>query len=96
MSVGTLFLFFLACGAATFPLSLVALRGAAALSPNGRWAQKVRDSFEAAFSLALVVWIVGALVFYVTALHIERKKPCEDQHTNQLTPNCKKVLGAIR
>lgn len=96
MSVEDLFLFFLACGAATFPLSLMAMRWAVSLSFNGRLSQKIGSSFEVALSLAIAVWIIGALIFYVTALHIERKKPCDQQHTNQLTDYCKKELGAIR
>jgi hypothetical protein len=95
MSIENLVLFFLACGAATFPLTLMALRFAASLSPAGRWSRKVGEAFETALSLALVIWIVGALVFYIAALHIERQKPCDEQHTNQLTAHCKKELGAI-
>jgi hypothetical protein len=37
---------------------------------------------------------LGALVFYAIALQIERQKPCDDQHTNQLTAECRKMLGA--
>jgi hypothetical protein len=39
--------------------------------------------------------IGAALLFYIAALHIERQKPCDEQHTNQLTAHCKKELGAI-
>jgi hypothetical protein len=41
-----------------------------------------------------VIWLLGALVFYAIALQIERQKPCDDQHTNQLTPECRRMLGA--
>jgi hypothetical protein len=95
MSIENLVLFFIACGAATFPLTLMALRFAASLRPAGRWSHRIGSAYETAFSLSLVIWIVGALVFYVTALHIERQKPCDQQHTNQLTPYCKKELGAV-
>lgn len=94
MSVENLFLFFLACGAATFPLSLVLLRWIASLAPNASLSRRFERSYEPALSLSLVVWVVGALIFYVIALHIERKKDCPDQHTNQLTAECRKELGA--
>ena len=94
MSVKELLLYFLACGAVTFPLTLIALNVAASLRPAGRWAQKIGGAFETALSLSLVIWILGALVFYVAALHIERQKPCDEQHTNQLTTQCKRELGA--
>ena len=94
MSVETLFLFFLACGAATFPLSLVLVRWIASFAPNASLSQRIARSYEPALSLSLVVWIVGAMIFYIIALHIERKKPCMEQHTNQLTAECRKALGA--
>ena len=89
MSVEHLFLFFIACGAATFPLTLLAVRTIASLSPAGRIAQKIDKTFEKALSVSIMVWIVGALVFYVVALHMERKKPCTEQHTSQLTDACR-------
>jgi hypothetical protein len=95
MGVETLFLFFIACGAASFPLTLMAVRLVASLSPGGRIAQKADSTFEKALTASIIVWIVGALIFYAIALHIERKKPCLDQHTNQLTPECRKQLGAL-
>jgi hypothetical protein len=94
MSIENLFLFFLACGALTFPLTLSALYFAASLSPARRRSPRLAASLETAISLSLVVWIVGTLLFYAVALHIERRKPCAAQHTNQLTAYCKKVLGA--
>lgn len=94
MSVENLFLFFLACGAVTFPLSLVLVRWIASFAPNASLSRRIERSYEPALSLSLVVWIVGALIFYVAALHIERKKACMDQHTNQLTAQCRKELGA--
>lgn len=94
MSVENLFLFFLACGAATFPLVLVLVRLVASVAPDSDLSRRIERSYEPALSLSLVVWIVGALIFYVIALHIERKKPCPDQHTNQLTAQCRKELGA--
>jgi len=95
MSVENLFLFFIACGAATFPLTLMAVRLIASLSPAGRIAHKIDSTFEKALTASIVIWIVGALIFYTVALHIERQKPCLDQHTNQLTPQCRKQLGAL-
>src|SRR5262245_25808419 len=89
MNVEHLFLFFIACGAATFPLTLIALRYIASLSPAGRVAHKLDSTFEKALSVSIMVWIVGALIFYVVALYVERKKPCTEQHTNQLTDACR-------
>ena len=94
MSPGILVLLLLACGAATFPLALMAVRYAASLSPASRLSQKIDNVFETALTLSIVVWIAGALVFYTVALRIERQKPCDDQHTNQLTAECRKLLGA--
>jgi hypothetical protein len=94
MTMAHLVLFFLACGAATFPLALIAVRYAASLSPASAFAQRIGRGFETALSLSFVIWIVGALVFYSIALHIERQKPCDDQHTNQLTEECRKLFGA--
>jgi hypothetical protein len=94
MSVENLLLYFLACGAATFPLGLVLVRWFASFAPDTRLSRRIERSYEPAFSLAIVVWIVGALIFYVVALHIERKKPCAEQHTNQLTAECREELGA--
>jgi hypothetical protein len=94
MTMAHLVLFFLACGAATFPLALIVIRYAASLSPASAFSQRIGRGFETAISLSLVIWIVGALVFYAIALHIERQKPCDDQHTNQLTEECRKLFGA--
>jgi hypothetical protein len=94
MTLAHLVLFFLASGAVTFPLTLVAVRYAASLSPASAFSQKVGRGFETALSLSFVIWLLGALVFYAVALQIERQKPCDDQHTNQLTPECRKLLGA--
>lgn len=95
MSVENLFLFFIACGAATFPLTLIAVRMLASLSPAGRLAQRIDSSFEKALTTSIIIWIVGALVFYTVALHIERQKPCLEQHTNQLTAECRKELASL-
>jgi hypothetical protein len=95
VSVENLFFFFIACGAATFPLTLMAVRFIASLSPAGRMAQKIDNTFEKALTASIIIWIVGALIFYYVALHIERQKPCLDQHTNQLTAECRKQLGAL-
>ncbi len=94
MSVETLFLFFLACGAATFPLSLVLVRWISSFAPDASLSRRIERNYEPALSLSLVIWILGALTFYVVALDIEREKPCTEQHTNQLTAECRKELGA--
>lgn len=94
MTVGTLALLFLACGAATFPLMLIAVRYLASLSPAGPISRRIDRGFETALGLSLVIWIAGALVFYAIALYIERQKPCHQQHTNQLSEYCRTLLGA--
>ncbi len=94
MSVRDLVLLFLACGAFTFPVTLTAVRYAASWFPDGRLSRRIGGVFETALSLSVVIWMVGALVFYVVALHIERQKPCDQQHTNQLTHYCRILLGA--
>lgn len=93
MAIETLFLFFLACGAATFPLTLTAVRCIASLSPAGRIAQKIDNTFEKALTISIMIWIAGALIFYAVALEIERQKPCTEQNTNQLTAECRKLFG---
>ena len=93
MAIGHLLLFFLACGVATFPLTLIAMRVVASLSSGGRIARKLDDTFEAALTISLVVWLLGAFVFYGVALYIERKSDCADQRTTQLTYECRKLYG---
>ena len=95
MTIGHLLLFFLACGAVTFPLTLIAVRVVASLSPSGGIARKVNDTFEKALTVSIIVWVVGAFAFYAIALHIERQKPCDDQRTNQLDYECRKLYGQV-
>ena len=90
MNAETLLLYFLACGAASFPLTVSAVYLARSL-------RRRRDGgagLERALTVALVIWLAGALVFYAFAVRVERRKPCIEQHTNQLTDFCKKELGA--
>jgi hypothetical protein len=94
MNVEHLFLYFLAFGAATFPLTLSAVYLGRSLLGGGRVASQ-GGAFERALTLSLAVWIVGSLVFYALAVQVERRKPCIDQHTNQLTDFCKKELGSV-
>jgi hypothetical protein len=94
MSVVDLFLYFLACGAATFPLALSAVAWIVPRLAPTRVPPTFAKRMEDALALSLVAWIVGAMVFYAVALHIERQKPCLEQHTNQLTEICKKELNA--
>ena len=93
MAIEHLFFYFLACGAVTFPLTLMAVRYVASLSPTGRIARKIDDTFEKALTISIMVWIVGALIFYAVALYFERQRACEDQRTNQLTYECRKLYG---
>ena len=92
MAIGHLLLYFLACGAATFPLTLIGLRLLAGLSSSGRLARRIDASFEKALTISFIVWILGAFVFYVVALHLERQKQCADQRTTQLTYECRKLF----
>jgi hypothetical protein len=92
MTIEKLFLLFLACGVATFPLILVALRCAASLAPESRLSRKLTGNFEVALTLSILIWLVGAVVFYFVALEREHQKSCEDQQTNQLTAECRKYF----
>jgi hypothetical protein len=93
MTIGHLLLYFLACGVATFPLTLIAMRVVASLAPGGRIARKLDETFEAALTVSLVVWLLGAFVFYGVALYIERQSDCAEQRTTQLTYECRKLYG---
>ena len=93
MKMENLLLYFLACGAMTFPLTLSAVYLVRSLR-GGRRKEDSGGPYERALSVSLVVWIAGALAFYAVALQLERRKPCIEQHTNQLTDFCKKALGA--
>jgi hypothetical protein len=95
MNVENLFLYFLACGAATFPLTLSAICLGRSLRGRGAHSTGSASAFEKALTLSLIIWIAGALVFYAVAVQIERRKPCIEQHTNQLTAFCKKELGSV-
>jgi len=93
MTLGELTLVFLACGAATLPLSIVVLRFVVSLSaPNGESVDVVRV-FDRAIDFSVFVWIVGGIAFYFCALALEHQKPCADQRTNQLTQACRIELG---
>jgi hypothetical protein len=95
MTLGELTLIYLACGAATLPLSIMALRFVVSLSaPNGE-SREVDGVFDRAVDVSVFLWIVGGLGFYFCAAHIERRKPCDDQRTNQLTIECRRKLGVI-
>jgi hypothetical protein len=93
MAIEHLLLFFLACGAVTFPLTLFAVRAVASLSGAGRLARKIDGVFEKALTISIMVWLVGAFVFYGVALYLERQKICDHQRTNQLTYECRKLYG---
>ena len=94
MAVANLFLYFLACGAATFPLTISAVYLVGALWGGSGGSGGSGSTLERALTLSVIIWIVGALAFYAVAVQIERRKPCIEQHTNQLTNFCKKELGS--
>jgi hypothetical protein len=89
MSWGLGLVLFFACGAATFPLLLLALRAVAALAPGAPLARSLRDNFDRVLTLAFVLWLASSLAFYVGALLLERQKPCKQQQTHQLTDDCR-------
>jgi uncharacterized membrane protein YvlD (DUF360 family) len=93
MTIGHLLLYFLACGVATFPLALIAMRVVASLSPASRIARKLDATFEAALTISIIVWLLGAFVFYGVSLYVERQKDCSEQRTTQITYECRKLYG---
>ena len=94
MTLGGLILIYLACGAATLPLSIVALRLMASLSTPKGESPQVDGIFDRAIDISVFLWIVGGMAFYFCSAHIERRKPCSEQRTNQLTAECRRQLGA--
>jgi len=93
MTLGELTLVFLACGAATLPLSIVALRFVVSLSARNGESVEISRVFDRAIGFSVFVWLVGGMAFYFCALAIEHKKPCGAQRTNQLTAECRRELG---
>lgn len=89
-------LLYLACGAATFPLTIAAWRAIVAVAAPARATPGFHERLDRATGWALAGWILCMLVLYFGLVLIERQKPCDDQRTNQLTDACKKKLGAIR
>ena len=96
MGVLTVILLYLACGAATFPLTIMLVRGAVSVAAPARATPAFHQRLDSATGWSITVWILGVFVFYATAILMERQKPCDDQRTNQLTYECKKFLGAIK
>ena len=89
-------LLYLACGAATFPLTIMAVRAAVSVAAPARATPDFHQRLDNAMGWSITAWILGVFVFYAVAILIERQKPCDEQMTNQLTYECKKALGAIR
>ena len=96
MNALTVFLLYLACGAATFPLTIMLVRGVVSVAAPARATPAFHQRLDNATGWSITVWILGVFVFYATAILMERQKPCEEQRTNQLTYECKKFLGAIK
>ncbi|WP_422036474.1 hypothetical protein [Reyranella sp.] len=94
MSVLDVFLLYLACGAASFPLTIMLVRGTVSVAAPSRATPTFHRRLDSAMGWSITTWILGVFAFYVIALMIERQKPCEEQRTNQLTYECKKFLGA--
>ena len=96
MDALTVFLLYLASGAATFPLTIMLVRGVVSVAAPARATPSFHQRLDNATGWSITVWILGVFVFYATAILMERQKPCEEQRTNQLTYECKKFLGAIK
>ena len=96
MDALTVFLLYMACGAATFPLTIMLVRGVVSVAAPARATPAFHQRLDNATGWSITVWILGVFVFYATAILMERQKPCEEQRTNQLTYECKKYLGAIK
>ena len=96
MDALTVFLLYLASGAATFPLTIMLLRGVVSVAAPARATPAFHQRLDNATGWSITVWILGVFVFYATAILMERQKPCEEQRTNQLTYECKKDLGALK
>lgn len=96
MDALTVFLLYLACGAATFPLTIMLVRGVVSVAAPARATPAFHQRLDNATGWSIAVWILGVFVFYATAILLERQKPCEEQRTNQLTYECKKFLGATK
>jgi hypothetical protein len=96
MDALTVFLLYLACGAATFPLTIMLVRGVVSVAAPARATPAFHQRLDNATGWSITVWILGVFVFYATAILMERQKPCEEQRTNQLTYECKKYLGALK
>lgn len=92
----TVVLLYFACGAATFPLTIVAVRATVSVAAPARATPAFHQRLDNAMGWSITAWILGVFVFYWSAVLVERQKPCNDQRTNQLTTECKIVLGAIR
>ena len=78
---------FVACGAATIPLTLGIVRMIAGAS----WSQRL----DRALAWSMTVWILGVMIFYAAMVLIERQRPCEMQRTNQITDACKAYLDSL-
>jgi len=96
MSTLNVFLLYLACGAATFPLTIMMVRGAVSVAVPSRATPAFHRQLDNATGWSITAWILGVFVFYATVLLIERQKLCTEQRTNQLTYECKQELGAIK
>ncbi|KAF0105629.1 MAG: hypothetical protein FD144_267 [Rhodospirillaceae bacterium] len=96
MDALTVFLLYLASGAATFPLTIMLVRSVVSVAAPARATPAFHQRLDNATGWSITVWILGVFVFYATAILMERQKPCEEQRTNQLTYECKKFLGAIK
>jgi hypothetical protein len=86
---------YIACGAATFPLTIALIRGVVSVAAPARATPAFHQRLDRATAWSFGGWIILMLLLYYGAVLLEHRKPCDDQRTNQLTTFCKKKLGAI-
>ena len=91
MTLETIALVYLACGVATFPLSIAAIRLVVSLAAPARVTERASRVFDEAYGWSVALWIAGALLFYFYALSLEHLKPCLEQRTNQISRDCRNL-----
>ena len=89
-------LLYLACGAATFPLTIMLVRAVVSVAAPSRATPRFHDTLDKATGWSLAAWILGVLIFYASLVLLERQRPCTEQRTNQLTAECKDYLRNLK
>jgi len=68
MDALTVFLLYLACGAATFPLTIMLVRGVVSVAAPARATPAFHQRLDSATGWSITVWILGVFVFYAAAI----------------------------